>query len=246
MVKLIELADDFEATLPLVWNYGTAVIDGGQLSVPMGNTEGTNQVTSVGVYDLTQSAGFCETTQVPTGPHCEATFALSPNGMWGSQSAMFWYWSEAGVQGIEAWLGGQQLESVGYSYNDHRWLRINLTDTTMYWETSPNGLVWSTFCAESIDHDYTGVHVHFGADNYGSANNSGAFVINRFNVRPTPTDPDDNQILDLLNELGGIPGSLISKILDDWGFLGSHKPAPGAPDARTDPYAAANWLRTKG
>lgn len=139
MAKTETLVDTFASADSGKWNYGgtsgDASVSGGQVSIANGNI-----LNSVSTYDLTSSYIFTEMVS-------------------GGASGALIYYDIATFEGITfAFDGtdliandilGGQLHSGTYSPTNHRWLRMRESSGTVMWDTSPDGVTWSTWYSSS-------------------------------------------------------------------------------------------------
>lgn len=106
------------------------------------NAEAYAGLVSASAFDLTSSSIVIE---VPVAPpeSAQAHIGLELNGPLENDVEMV---VEQGKLkfGVEIADTHQELGSVLYSAQDHRWWRIREASNTLYWETAPDGKTWTT------------------------------------------------------------------------------------------------------
>lgn len=74
------------------------------------------------------------------------------------------------------------LATVAYSSTNHRWLRLRETAGTLFWETSADGLNWTTQHSEATPIDVSGVYLEMSSGTYANEASSTTVIFDDFNT----------------------------------------------------------------
>lgn len=69
-----------------------------------------------------------------------------------------------------------------YSATTHAWLRLRMSGTTVYWETSPDGTTWTIQRSKTTTLSLTATVVQFGAGNWNNVSNPGYLAVQSVNT----------------------------------------------------------------
>lgn len=155
MALLQTLTDDFSGTLAK-WTVNAATIVGGELAVRCNHTAGAPTyafATSVEGFTWSGSYLFAKVPGMPA----VAGVSTANAQMWVMDSAPA---DTVARLGFEYRAAANALDCIGqsgatyapigttttltYSATTHAWLRINHTGTAIVWQTSPDGVTWTT------------------------------------------------------------------------------------------------------
>lgn len=188
------LTDDFTtldtATKWSVWG-ATPTISGGRLALDaISAYEG---IFSQRTYDVTGSSASIRVAQPPnTGTgQTSVGLLLRPVVYSNSNEATIVVgYATGGGSGAHQLLmnervgGVQNLTSITYDSTAHRYLRIREASGTTYWETSPDGVTWTSRKSKTTGFDMSNMYVTLLAGNDNSDPSPGTALIDDFNCCP--------------------------------------------------------------
>lgn len=137
LAKVSTFSDDFEATFDETkWDhYGTVVTSAGVLDI---STNGAAQSISTARLDAT--AAQCA-VQVPQLSDTVTNFVL--NSITGGTNVRFSTDTVNLTFSSQVGYDDPSPTTVTYNATDHAWWRFRETTSTLYWETSPDGITWT-------------------------------------------------------------------------------------------------------
>ena len=163
---------------PANWTLGgTSTLSGGQFSLPC--TSAYNEVNSKLAYDLTGSSfvvRFPQSANVGTGT-TETSVRLFVDA---SNYASFFF-NNGNISYYDA-SNGDDYHT--YSPTDHAWLRFRCSGTTLYWDSSPDGITWTQRRSVSTVLNFTKLFVKFKCGYYGTESNPGTALWDTVNLPP--------------------------------------------------------------
>jgi hypothetical protein len=165
------------------YNGGTVVLSGGRVQITCNNTYPT--LATLPAYDF---RGSSMTVQVPQVP---------PVGN-GSTEALAFVHDVASGNRVQMMYSGGQLvmreqtgaasddTSITYSAVDHMWWRVSESTGTLTWETSPDGLAWTTRRTKVSTNYWAHVAVYLACGYYGTETAPGPALFDNLNLAPAP------------------------------------------------------------
>ena len=161
------LQDSFSANdLATLWpdTFGTVAVSGGQCSVQIDNSYSSG-LTSAFIYSLAGSYTFAKITPyIATSTEMDFLVGLNANNA--AKWLILGNQIQAGV--IQ---GGTFTASspVTYSPTAHQWLRVREVSGTLFFDTSPDSVTWTSFYSVTYAIDLTAnVGVFIGGGDFGS------------------------------------------------------------------------------
>jgi len=143
-----------------------------------------NQLGPSATYDLTGS--YCYVQIKDFGDQTIASHEVllqvykdSTNSVFFSASGNFLSWQR--VVGTQQFIGGVTLDQ-----NLHRWLQIRESGGTTFWETSPDGVTWTTQYSEANPIVYTSVVALMRCGCYAAETRGSYAIFDNFNT-PDPS-----------------------------------------------------------
>jgi hypothetical protein len=195
---LSSLADPFNTADTTKWTFGpNATVANNRVSFATTDTTFSGYLTSVGRYTLIGSRATVRVPTVATSPDNQATtyFALyadNPNGnavlFNVTGSALSFFTRVAGVQST--------LASLTYDPVAHRWWRFTESIGNVVFQTSPDGVAWTTRATWTPTWDISGVFASVGAGTGASPTGATPAVFDSFNLPATAALTDDFATLD--------------------------------------------------
>lgn len=189
MAKLDTLFDDFNDNSRNTTKWGNAYSSSATYSETSGkllitlSSGGSNYAgyTSTSNYDLTDSYAFVKVpTMCNTATTAEAILSLHDSGNTNKLEIM----QEQGTLYFRHIISGSatNLASVSYNGSTHLWWRIRESSGTTYWETSPNGNVWTTQYSESTPITITALQAELSGGTYAVVASPGTIEFDNFNI----------------------------------------------------------------
>lgn len=204
MTALEQLRDTFDGATAGPWNFGASTTGlGGSLTCTGDFSDALNsepqpalrpgEAQSVAAYSLTGSFLAVELVELEGGASASAwagLFTDTPRG-----TALLWWleWNTGtGYQEltVRRRVAGVDtvLATAPYDPQGHRWLRVRESAGTLYWETSPDGFLWSQLVAAAPGMAVTALRVAMGTS-YSSPGDVGARArFDNVNVLPWESD----------------------------------------------------------
>jgi hypothetical protein len=196
-VKIELLTHDFSSNTGLTMSSVTTTVVGGQLRLDLSstNTAGCTFNALRSNYTLEGSGIFTEVARPPASlsvANAEyLAFLARIQGVSGSNYFSFELRATAGLTvGFRAWRtinngGFAVTTAIEYDPVAHRWLRIRESAGTIYWDTSPDAIIWTNFTTWA--HTFTSaqlVHPNGGFSTYiGSSAATGDYALfDNFNL----------------------------------------------------------------
>ena len=141
ITKTETLTDTFETLDAGKWgSYGTATVEGGRAKLV--SIQAYSGLYSLSKYDLRESMVFAKVTPPPAAGSRETTLSASTAG--GTDGAFFGITSSPPGLMMRRRVANVNTDSfLGYDPVEHAWLRIRLVGTSLYWDTSPDGVTWT-------------------------------------------------------------------------------------------------------
>lgn len=160
---------------------------GKQLVITLaGSTSGSNYAgyaTDPG-YDLTANYAQIEVVSVPSqSTSAQVIFKIQ----YDSNNAIAFIES-AGTLAFQTNVAGggyTSVASVTYNPIAHRFWRIRELSGAVYWDTSPDGINWTSQASTLTPIDITSTFVEFSAGTYQSETNPGSAIFDNFNIEQT-------------------------------------------------------------
>ncbi len=165
---------------------GTTSYDSEGASMKYPNPTSTSNdadIASVGTYDLTGSFGRINVLNAPSGANSDATFKLRAGSNLNDV-----HWQNEGTSLFAAYIvGGAQtiLATLTYSPSTHAWWQIREKGGTTYWETSSDGITWTTRASTANKITMTALTVDLAATSFGVDSGLTDFKFRYFNY-PLP------------------------------------------------------------
>lgn len=159
------------------------------------------------IYDMTDAYASVEVKDagLQSDPESEAYMGVTDSTSIDNDAVS---WSiNNGVLRAQKSVGGvfdDNIDSVTYNSVDHAYLRIRAAGGTTYWETSPDGVVWTTQYSESNPIDLTAACPFIGAGAWDSLNSSSTVIFDNFLLAENGTGGGGSglNILDGGNSMG--------------------------------------------
>lgn len=183
--KIATVIDDFAATDDVKWVYnGAAAVSGGQLAIPVSTS-----------YDNADSQWAGDLT----GSEVVVKMVQRPNAGNGSTGALLLLLNQDNdtmqeIMAVEAGnlvcrevvSGTENDTTVTWSGTDHAWWRIRESAGTIYWDTSPDGMVWTNRRSKTSG---IGVPLNMGvvlmAGYWDTEPSPGTAMFDNLNLRPS-------------------------------------------------------------
>ncbi|MFD4474692.1 hypothetical protein ACFWPU_01045 [Streptomyces sp. NPDC058471] len=144
MAAISTLTDTFSGTLDTTtkwaFSYGTPTNVGGKCELSVISTyEG---IYSGVTYDWTNSSAYCKVV-VPVIGNGTKVVGLRAEQASGVSNSLSMVWFNGNLQ-MKRTIGGvEDTGSITYSSTDHAYWRIRTSGTDAFWDTSPDGVVWT-------------------------------------------------------------------------------------------------------
>ena len=194
--KSSTLTDTFASQDTTKWSWGAAAVDTGGQLVCTANSGYTGGITSALSYDLTGDAVYAQVAQAMTGTGTGTpeTFLQLFDGVANSTNKNSLMWDMVGTNLIayyrDAAGGSTTVATIAYSATTHAWWRIrtDVTGTTAYWDTSPDGLVWTQQASKAITIPVNAMKVILGTGYSGTFTPAKTAIFDNYNTVP-PANP---------------------------------------------------------
>jgi hypothetical protein len=188
--KIETLTDAFDTTVDFSkwnWSSGSVVWDsgaGGRAKIPCATSYYSLATAMTGPwYDLTGSAVFAKMTPPPNGAGSRefyiealrATVNTDKVSFFWASGNLYWRLTRGGVQISQS--------SIPYDAVNHAWLRIRESGGTVYFDTSPDGAVWTNRASLVPGFDVSKIWVNFSAGYWSTESASDAYV-DSVNIAP--------------------------------------------------------------
>lgn len=192
MAKAERLTDDFvAATLDVAWaTDGPGVtLGGGLVSLDISTTQCNLKTT--GAWDLTGSAFWGKIVFPDSGRNGtdQNSLRISTGTVTNTANELRFFRSGATSMDARYTIGGTNttLATWTYSATTHAWLRVREAAGTVYWDTSPDGMTWTTQASTAaITWDLTTVYLRVTASRFG-AETTAAVIVDRINTTAADT-----------------------------------------------------------
>lgn len=142
MAKAETLTDNFSVISNTKWGgYGAnPSVSGGELRITPTGSYPT--LYSMANYDLTSSHVMVKLVQTPNTGNGSTSVSLNVQVSSGNTEEISW---ANGLLVLREQVSGSNSDiSIAYDATNHLWLRIRESSGTVYWETSPDSLNWTT------------------------------------------------------------------------------------------------------
>jgi hypothetical protein len=159
---------------------------GAQVNYPASSTSSTDgDISSNTTYDLTASYGFVHVITVPSAATAaDAAFRVS-------QNATNWYRFvyEGGTLFCQKQIAGVTATITSFAYNatTHAYWRISESGGTISWDTSTDGLSWTSRATFLNTLTITAVSVLLAGTCFKNETSPGIYKWNNFNILPSVT-----------------------------------------------------------
>ncbi len=191
MASFSTLAADLRgATLPAGFalsGTGAVFTPGAGVSLTSPNTTDTISLATTAAYDLTGSSVSCEAPFLGGGggAQMQAHWVLSDNPTTSTNSVR-WFRSGSFSLACRRTIAGvsTDIATITYSPVVHRWLRLRHSAGTVFWETSPDGLVWMTQASAAPGITITALYASWRLFRFGAEPN--LLGVRVFGVNQTP------------------------------------------------------------
>jgi hypothetical protein len=193
MAKLSSLVDTFDDTpdyaVKWISSYNTSSIASVSDRLVISTTLNTNYhgLVSNGGYDLTSS--YAQIEVIGVGNQQLASFESFPLNIYLSSdntTGVFWYIHSGIIKAYKKISGTSTiLQSATYDASVHRWLRIRENNGTTYFETSPDGVTWTTFTSLANPITMTSLTLEISAGTYSTESTITSITLDNLNVLPT-------------------------------------------------------------
>lgn len=182
--------DDFSSGInESVWTKGNDPVQvypsSGRVRVDHGIGVDYNFLHTTDRYDLTESMCFVEIADVgnQTLENHEVSLIVFLD-----ENYQFNFYVNEGMLGIFLNFNGTPvgIGEIAYNATNHRWLRVRETDSTLYFDVSPDGIDWTTLLTQGTYFNVTAVQLMLLAG-AGAGDASGSYgVFDNFNTRGLP------------------------------------------------------------
>jgi len=146
----------------------------------------TANLSSVWRYDLRNDSLTIEIAEMlNTDEPAAATFLF--HDTWGDYAEFL---QQQGMLAFNLWIDDTRLSNtmVDYDPTAHRWWRYREADGTLYWDTSPDGVNWTTRSSVTTPYFARRARVFFNAEAYSGASAPGDYAIESVNGgEPVPS-----------------------------------------------------------
>ena len=161
---------------------------GAQVNYPASSTSSTvGRIASKIVYDLTGSYALLQVlTEPSSSTAADANFYVcQDNNVEYPNNALF-FQIEAGVLYANKIVAGTQTHVWSATWtSSYAWLRIRESGGTSYWETSSDGINWTTQHSETNPITVTSLYVEIQGNCYEAETSPGTYKWNNLNNPPT-------------------------------------------------------------
>lgn len=195
--KISELTDNFDDnsfdTGKWVRDNSTQVIEQNQrmeMNTLAGSANYINMqgpVMSTTVYDATSSAATIKV--VSAGDQSLSSYEAYPLGLWYDiDNGYFWLITQGHLEAYQRVGGvGTMLFDVGAAYSTTTipYLRLRNANGTTYWETSGDGLSWTTQYSKSTAINMENIYVEFTSGQYAAEVSTSTLIVDDFNILPS-------------------------------------------------------------
>ena len=155
-----------------------------ELTHPSSPSGAFADVLSVASYTLVDSSAVIEIVDVPTGSIASSAFGVVTAGF--ANSVTF----DINNGTLAAKDDDNSDVSTSFSLTNHRFLRIRIVGTAVYWDTSADGATWSNLkTVASLSYSLDTVQAYIGT-NASSGSSPGSFIVDNFNIYRTFTAHD--------------------------------------------------------
>lgn len=178
------LIDDFSVDdLAVLWDnsYGSPSVSGGQCVLPC--ITAYTALQSTYVYDLTSSYAYCKMTPDQGGSGYQTDLFISTDLYDNGYQIGYESGNLVGstfVSAVQSVIGSTTYDPVA-----HAWVRIRESAGTIYYETAPDGLTWTTQWTSSEPVAITAMYAA-AYTGHGSGADGTSYISN-FNVAPVTT-----------------------------------------------------------
>lgn len=223
MAKISTLVNDFSAsTLDANWTLtGANTIYGGGLVTLSIDTPAQNNLQTTAIWDLTNSAIFAKVTwpAVGNGTHQCSMRVCITSATTTANEARFFRDNVSSISFIYSIASvGTTLATITYNATTMAWLRIRHSGSTVFWETSPDAVVWTTRASTTaISWDLTSVFTRFTAVRTG-AESFTTMTVDNVNVLPATPFPGVVQDIKTEIELASVWTNITSYVRRDPGI----------------------------
>lgn len=161
---------------------------GAVVQYPASTTSSTDgDLSSNASYNMTGSYASMQVLSVPGNGGASTTDAyLQIRRNANNKLTMLWEGGSLYAQKVVAG-SNTNITSVAYNATTHKYWRIREASGTTYWETSTDGVTYSTLTSQANPITITAVTVIIAGIAYASASSPGTFSWNNFNVLPSTT-----------------------------------------------------------
>lgn len=145
-------------------------------------------VQSTTVYDATSSAATIKV--VSAGDQSLSSYEAYPLGLWYDiDNGYFWLITQGHLEAYQRVASAGTLlfdVGAGYSTTTIPYLRIRNANGTTYWETSGDGLSWTTQYSKSTALNMENIYVEFTSGQYAAETATSTMILDDFNILPSP------------------------------------------------------------
>ena len=195
MASMSTLIDDFATQDTAKWTFGSGASVTGEQLVMQCLSSYSSEVLSVDFYDLTGSYALMEVVS----PQSPGT---------GTTSTYFFCREDPDINAVRWIIAGATLLaehrvagtnttifSAAFDATTHRWLRFREDAGTIYWDTSPDGVVWTNRATWVSTITLTALKAALGSGYYGAESSPAPAVVDNFNLIPPPVVADQPMIV---------------------------------------------------
>jgi hypothetical protein len=189
MAKAHTLVDNFSdnSVDTTKWNpsVGTTRETNGRIEIPLlSGSTGNGSLHAQAPYDLTNSEVRVELVRAPLRHASVEAYLIVLN------TAGTYYLKFIVLNGTliaSQWLNGTLDDRTLGTYDPavHRWLRLRETNGVVHYETSPDGVTWTTLFSNADPFSLSSVYIRFGAAAYQAVPSPGMAIFDNFNVQNT-------------------------------------------------------------
>lgn len=177
------LQDDFDDNSidAAKWDTTAGVSEtGGKLRfVP---TSSFPEAKSDNTYSLVGSSLLAETATVPT--FTTGTVSWYAIAWVASNTFVGFHWENGTLYMEEQISGVQSRTSVAFNAVTHRWVRVREASGTIYWDTSPDGVTWTTLRTKTAGRVWDDIRALLTSGFTGSEPTPGMWEVSNFNIVP--------------------------------------------------------------
>lgn len=152
----------------------------GKVTFPASGSSGTDgDITSVNSFDLSESNAILQVLEIPSS----STDADAELRIYTDSDNWFRFITEAGGLYFQRRRLGSQgtVDSTTFNAVTHKWWRLRESGGVIYWDTSPDGKVWTNRASYTHTMDVSKMKVLIAGTCFKNETNPGFFIFDNFN-----------------------------------------------------------------